>query len=78
LQTEAEPSVVLTNLRHKAALTAGRDALTLAIGALRNRHAAELVAVNLQEAKDRLEEIIGTITNDDILERIFSEFCIGK
>jgi tRNA modification GTPase len=77
-EVQAEPAIVLTNLRHKAALTAGREALSRAADALRVRHAAEFVAVNLQEAKERLEEIVGTVTSDDILERIFSQFCIGK
>ena len=31
-----------------------------------------------QEALDRLGEIVGAVSTDDILERIFSEFCIGK
>jgi len=78
LQAEVEPSVVLTNLRHKATLVAGCDALTASVDSLRQRCAAELIAVSLQEAKERLEEIVGTITTDDVLERIFSKFCIGK
>jgi tRNA U34 5-carboxymethylaminomethyl modifying GTPase MnmE/TrmE len=36
------------------------------------------VAVDLNEARDALEEVVGTIKNDDILERIFNTFCIGK
>jgi tRNA modification GTPase len=70
--------VVLTNLRHKAALVAGNQALSSAVESLHACCAAEFVAVNLQEARERLEEIIGQLTHDDILERIFSKFCIGK
>jgi len=39
---------------------------------------SELVAVDLQAAKDGLEEIIGVVSSDDILERIFANFCLGK
>jgi tRNA modification GTPase len=78
LNTEVEPSVVLSNLRHKAALIAGDQALSSAADSVRACHAAEFVAVNLQEAKERLEEIVGTVTSDDILELVFSKFCIGK
>jgi tRNA U34 5-carboxymethylaminomethyl modifying GTPase MnmE/TrmE len=41
-------------------------------------HAPEFVAMELSEARATLEEITGAIQNDDILERIFTNFCIGK
>lgn len=78
LNKAIDPPVVLTNLRHRAALVAGNSALSDAVSSLQGGYAPELVAVNLQEAKERLEEIIGKITNDDMLERIFTKFCIGK
>lgn len=78
LDTALEPTVVLTNLRHRAALVAGNQALAEAVTSLKNQSAPELVAVNLQAVKERLEEITGAVTNDDILERIFTQFCIGK
>jgi tRNA modification GTPase len=78
LSTVAEPTMVLSNLRHKAALLAGNQALGEAVSSLQNRCAPELVAVNLQEAQERLEEITGRFTNEDILEHIFRNFCIGK
>ena len=78
LNKEVEAPVVLTNLRHRAALAASNSALSDAASSLQGGHAPELVAVNLQEAKERLEDIIGKMTNDNILERIFSNYCIGK
>ena len=78
LDTTIEPTVALSNLRHKAALLAGNEALGVAMGSLQNRCSAELVAIALQEAQERLEEITGALTNDDVLERIFTQFCIGK
>jgi tRNA modification GTPase len=39
---------------------------------------AELIALELREALDQLGEILGSITPDDVLGRIFSKFCIGK
>jgi tRNA modification GTPase len=38
----------------------------------------EFVAVDLRDAADALGEIVGVITSDEVLDRIFSEFCIGK
>ena len=65
-------------MRHKNALIRGDDALTCATSSLRENRPAECVAVDLNEARDALEELVGTIKNDDILERIFNTFCIGK
>jgi tRNA modification GTPase len=78
LDMETEPSVAITNLRHKTALERGEQALVATVLALSEMQAPELVAVNLQQAKENLEEITGAIGDLDILERIFSQFCIGK
>jgi tRNA modification GTPase len=78
LDMETEPSFAITNLRHKTALERGEQALVATVLALSEMHAPELVAVSLQQAKENLEEITGAIGNQDILERIFSQFCIGK
>ena len=75
---QSEPPIVLTNLRHKAALERAEESLTKAVEALRGGLPPEMVAVDLQEAKEGLGEVIGVITDDNILERIFSQFCIGK
>ena len=57
--------------RARAHFVAGRDALAAA-------RAGELLAEELREAQDALAEITGEFTPDDLLGRIFSEFCIGK
>src|ERR671925_726820 len=56
--TEAEPQIVLTNVRHKNALIRGDDALTCATSSLRENRPAECVAVDLNEARDALEELV--------------------
>jgi tRNA modification GTPase len=78
LGTNSEPPIVITNERHKAALVRGARFLSDAALALSSGQPPELVAVDLQGARDALEEIIGAVKSDDILERIFSSFCIGK
>jgi tRNA modification GTPase len=78
LHTDMEPSFVLTNLRHKSALLCGEQALANAGLALYETQPPELVAVALQEARESLEEVVGVIQKDDVLELIFSKFCIGK
>jgi tRNA modification GTPase len=78
LHTDMEPPFVLTNLRHKSALLCGAQALADAGLALYETQPPELVAVALQQARESLEEVVGVIQKDDILELIFSKFCIGK
>ena len=78
LHTDMEPPFVLTNLRHKSALLCGEQSLADASLALYEKQPPELVAVALQQARQSLEEVVGVIQNDNILELIFSKFCIGK
>ena len=78
MHTDSEPPVVLTNLRHKSALLCGEQALADAGLALDEAQSPELVAVALQQARENLEEVVGMVQRDDILELIFSKFCIGK
>jgi tRNA modification GTPase len=78
LDGDREPAFVLTNLRHKTALLRGEQALRDTVSALSEMQPTELVAVTLQQARESLEEVVGLIHTDDILELVFSKFCIGK
>jgi tRNA modification GTPase len=78
LGVDSTPEVILTNLRHKASLERSRGSLKMSADTLRSGLSPELIAVDLHDAKEALEEIIGVVSNDAILERIFSNFCIGK
>ena len=75
---QAEPEVAVTNLRHHSELKRSAESLEQGAQALKAGLPSELVAVNFNEAREALEEIIGVINNDDILERIFKNFCVGK
>jgi tRNA modification GTPase len=74
----AEGSVVITNQRHHAALAGAKDSLKLALASIDAGRTGELVAVDLRQAAGLLGEIVGEVTTDDILNDIFSKFCIGK
>jgi len=73
-----ESGVLVTNIRHKDALTRSRASLQLALMALTTGESPEFVSVDLRAGLDSLGEIIGITTTDDILNAIFSKFCIGK
>ncbi len=62
--------------RHRAQLRHALDALELAAGCV--EEGAEVLALHLREALDALGAILGTVSPDDLLGRIFSRFCIGK
>lgn len=71
------PSIV-PNVRHKMAIQRAMSASQTAAEGFRAGRPAELVAIDLKEALDSLGKIIGVTTSEDILDQIFSRFCIGK
>jgi tRNA modification GTPase len=75
---EAAESVTVTNVRHRDALRRAGESLGQALESVQDRMAGELVSIDVRAAADALGEITGAITTDEILDRIFSEFCIGK
>jgi tRNA modification GTPase len=68
----------LTNLRHENLVHESLAGLTAATSAVSNRIPHEMLLLDLYNALRPLDEITGTTTNDDILNLIFSTFCIGK
>ena len=75
---EATPQVA-PNLRQKMALEKAREAVKQALSNLRSPQVLpELVAVDLRDALTHLGEITGEATTEDLLDRIFSSFCLGK
>lgn len=75
---EASDGVVVTNVRHADALTRASRSLQEALAAVKEERTAECVAVDLREASEALGEITGAITSEEVLNRIFADFCIGK
>lgn len=75
---EVGEGVVVTNLRHKIALENAKASIKRAISALVEDQPLEIIAIEIRESLDRLGEIVGVTTTEDILNRIFDEFCIGK
>jgi tRNA modification GTPase len=66
------------NARHAEALARARGALARAAAAGRAAAPGEIVALELREALGALGEVTGQSVGEDLLERIFSRFCIGK
>lgn len=73
-----ESQIIVSNARHLACLQNTLKALQTVQTSLDNRLSTEMVASDLREAVYHLGEIVGEITNQDLLDFIFSKFCIGK
>jgi tRNA modification GTPase len=69
---------MITNLRHKIALEAAQNALMAARNCISRSASPEFAAFELREAVDRLDEITGQKIREEVLDKIFSSFCIGK
>ncbi len=78
LPQEELRSPFITNARHLAALKRCVNSLESALEALREDAGFEFIAFDLISASKALEEILGVVTTDDLLNQIFSGFCIGK
>ena len=77
-EIKAEMLQVMINSRHQDALRRARDATLRTIDALRQDLTLELVAVDLHIAVNAVGEVVGKTTTEDLLDSIFSQFCIGK
>ncbi|MBO4547596.1 MAG: tRNA uridine-5-carboxymethylaminomethyl(34) synthesis GTPase MnmE, partial [Abditibacteriota bacterium] len=71
-------SVVMTNLRHTQCLKEARESLRKAIDSIRRGLAIDFVSIDLRGALLSLGRITGSGAADDLLDTIFSGFCIGK
>ena len=69
---------VVTNMRHWEVLGRARESLQSAVKEAENGVSSEFIAIYLRDALDYLGQITGKVTSDDILNNIFSKFCIGK
>ena len=75
---EAGMLQVMINSRHQEALGRAREATLRTIAALRADVSLELVALDLRIAVNAVGEIVGKTTTEDLLDSIFSQFCLGK
>ncbi|MEX0599796.1 MAG: tRNA uridine-5-carboxymethylaminomethyl(34) synthesis GTPase MnmE, partial [Rhodothermales bacterium] len=74
----SDASAVVTNRRHRNHLRRALDAVRAARKALSSGTTGDMLALDLRAALDEIGAITGEITNEDVLDQIFSRFCIGK
>ncbi len=77
-QQKTASQTIINNARHLDALTRAKESLILCKEGLQNGLSSELIAIDLRRALEALGEIVGQVSNDELLGNIFSKFCIGK
>lgn len=75
---DVDKSITVTNMRHVYSLRSAADDISHAKESLQTNLTGEFIVPDLRSACNSLGEIIGKVTSDDILNNIFSRFCIGK
>lgn len=77
-ESHATDALMVTNFRHYEALVEARASLEATRAGLQNGIPGDLVASDVRQALHHLGSITGEIDPEDILDHIFSNFCIGK
>jgi tRNA modification GTPase len=70
--------VIISNIRHYQGLLLAGESLQQVLESMAIGRSGELLAFDIRKAIFHLSEIIGEVSTDDLLENIFSKFCIGK
>ncbi len=75
LKTEG---TIITSIRHYESLQKTKEALSRVLDGIDSGISNDFLAMDIRESLQHLGEITGEITTDDLLDNIFSKFCIGK
>lgn len=77
-EIKVNDSAIVTNVRHRDKLNDAKENLDDALGAIDMELPYDLIEVDLKNCWENLGEIIGDAIGEDILDKIFEDFCIGK
>ncbi len=70
--------LIVANIRHKTALSQAMESLKRGLRGLGRGISLEFIAFEIRSSLDSLAEIVGETTNEEVLNHIFEQFCIGK
>lgn len=76
-QENIKTDILITNLRHREALQKCKNSLENALNSLKE-YPLDIISLDLKEALNHLGEIIGINISEELLDKIFSQFCVGK
>ncbi len=75
---KSQENTMVTNVRHKNALENALKSIDEAIGAIERDMYFDIIAVDLNDCMEYLGEITGDKINEDVIDKIFANFCLGK
>lgn len=70
--------IYITNIRHKTALERAKDSLMKVIESIENDMPEDFYSIDLMDAYETLGSITGEMVGEDLVNEIFSKFCMGK
>ena len=68
----------ITNVRHKAAIAAALESLKMVMHSIEDGMPEDFFSIDLMDAYEQLGHIIGEAVEDDLVDTIFSDLCMGK
>ncbi len=77
-EVKQDESLLITNARHKALLENSQKSIDEALIATKAGQALEFIEIDINDAYQKLGEVIGEEVGDDIIAEVFSRFCLGK
>ncbi|MCL5673489.1 MAG: tRNA uridine-5-carboxymethylaminomethyl(34) synthesis GTPase MnmE [Deltaproteobacteria bacterium] len=78
IESSLKENIAITTIRQKNLLEKSLFCLNNAINAFNNAEPYEIISIELRDGINFLRDIIGNVSNEDILDTLFKEFCIGK
>ncbi|THB68350.1 MAG: tRNA uridine-5-carboxymethylaminomethyl(34) synthesis GTPase MnmE, partial [Spirochaetaceae bacterium] len=78
LEALSEGDVVIDSQRQYELLQRASESLSAVQVSVRNKESLDIIALDLQDALGALGEITGEVSSEDVLDRMFSGFCLGK
>lgn len=70
--------IYITNMRHKNSLAKALESLNMVLGSIENNMPEDFFSIDLTDAYEHLGYILGEAMEEDLVNKIFSEFCMGK
>ncbi len=77
-EINSENGIIITNMRHKNQIILAKKSIEEAIESVNNKYPIDMVAIPMKQCLEELGKITGENVSEDIINEIFSKFCLGK
>ena len=77
-EISTENTSIITNIRHKEAIKAAKNSINKVVEVIKDGMPTDITAIYFKESIEEINKITGENVTDDIINEIFSKFCLGK